>query len=198
MNRAARPTATWMVALESVTTAFAWAGLLVWFGSCLVGSFRPDALSLPYWPEVGGPRTDTSGVVAFFVLTAMLALSEALRVMRRSDWAGDWQLGRVSPLTPTSAGLTGLAAAALVAGSGLVVYLSVNAVTHPTTLDIQATHFASWPTEGTLRVVAVVVASLSAGWLRLVTIRHPGTWIGAVAGTPSRSLGAHRETADVP
>ena len=55
--------------------------------------------------------------------------------------------------------------------TGLVVYLSVNAVTHPATLTIEATHFASWPTEGTLRVVALVLCVLSVGMLRFMSAR---------------------------
>ena len=39
--------------------------------------------------------------------------------------------------------------------TGLVVYLSANTVTHPMTAGIQATHWLSWPTEGTLRVIVL-------------------------------------------
>jgi hypothetical protein len=53
----------------------------------------------------------------------------------------------------------------------LVVYLSVNAVTHPYTLTLRATHFASWPTEGTLRVFALLLCVLSVGWLRFTSAR---------------------------
>jgi hypothetical protein len=161
--------------VESVSAALALVAALVWFGSCLVGSFHPNSLARPYWPEVGGPRTDTSGVVAFAVLVITLAVSETLRVLRRRR-GGD---SRHVPMSSVAAVATGLAAATLVASIGLVVYLSVNALTHPATLDIQATHFATWPTEGTLRVLALAAAALAAGWLRLVTIFHPGSWFGS-------------------
>ena len=78
-----------------------------------------------------------------------------------------------------TAAVTGAAVAALVGGIGLVVYLSVNALTHPATLAIEATHFATWPTEGTLRVLALAATALAAAWLRLVTVLHPGSWIGS-------------------
>lgn len=47
--------------------------------------------------------------------------------------------------------------------TGLVAYISVNAVTHPFTLHLQATHFAPWPTEGTLRVIALAACAASVG-----------------------------------
>ena len=74
---------------------------------------------------------------------------------------------------------TGVAAAVLVGGMALVVYLSVNAVTHPATLGHPATHFATWPTESTLRVLALAATGLASGWLRFVTVRYPGAWIGS-------------------
>jgi hypothetical protein len=36
---------------------------------------------------------------------------------------------------------------------------------------VQATHFASWPTEGTLRVAALLLCVLSVGWLRFTSAR---------------------------
>jgi hypothetical protein len=177
-----------------MAAALALVAVLVFFGSALVGSFRPGELGLSYWPSVSGPRTDTAGVVAFAVLVVGLAVSEVLRVgRRRTDGrtgrhAGrdaDGHAGRVAedarrvPLSPAAGAVTGLAAAALVSSIALVIYLSVNALTHPATLSLQATHFASWPTEGTLRVLALAAAALATGWLRLVTIRHPGSWVGS-------------------
>ncbi len=178
MTRVAAPRETRLAVLESSAAALALAAILVWFGSSLVGSFRPDALARPYWPGVGGPRTDTSGVVAFAVLVITVAVSEILRVSRRrtgAPWAGAPQV----PMSSVGVVATGLAAAGLVAGIGLVVYLSVNSVTHPATLVTQATHFASWPTEATLRVLALVTAAVGSGWLRFVVIRHPRSWIGS-------------------
>ena len=163
---------------ESVATGLALAAALVWFGSCLVGSFHPDRLARPYWPEIGGLRTDTAGVVAFAVLVVTLTVSETLRVRRRRRGAPA-EDSDGAPISVVAAVATGLAVAALVGGLGLVLYLSVNALTHPATLAIQATHFATWPTEGTLRVLALAATALAAAWLRLVTVLHPGSWIGS-------------------
>ncbi len=165
-------------AVESVAAGLALAALLVWFGACLVGSSHPDRLARPYWPAIGGLRTDTAGVVAFAVLVVTLTVSETLRVCRRRR-GKPVEGGDGVPISSVAAAVTGAAAAALVGGIGLVVYLSVNALTHPATLTIQATHFATWPTEGTLRVLALTATALAAAWLRLVTVRHPGSWIGS-------------------
>ena len=66
-----------------------------------------------------------------------------------------------------------MAAAETVAvlATGLFGYLSVNAVTHPATQQIQATHLLSWPTEGTLRVVALLLCIVSFGMVRYLRPR---------------------------
>jgi hypothetical protein len=174
-----QPVTRWrgLAVVESVATALALAATLVWFGSSLVGSFRPDALAHPYWS--GGPRTDTSGVVALAVLTVSLAVSEFLRLRRRRNRASGGPVVQRVPMSSAALVTTSLAAAVLVVGIALVVYLSVNAVTHPATLGQRATHFATWPTESTLRMLALVTAGLSSGWLRFVTVCYPGAWIGS-------------------
>lgn len=43
----------------------------------------------------------------------------------------------------------------MVRHSGRVGYLSPNAVTHPYTLRLQQTHLLPWPSEGTVRVIAL-------------------------------------------
>jgi hypothetical protein len=58
-----------------------------------------------------------------------------------------------------------------VLATGLVLYLSVNAVTHPATLRLRATHFAAWPTEGTLRVMALLLCVCSVTALRYLLAR---------------------------
>jgi uncharacterized membrane protein len=162
--------------VECVAAALALIAALVWFGSSLVGSFRPDTLARPYWS--GGPRTDTAGVVALVVLVVSVAVSETLRLWRRRSQSPGTRVQRL-PLSSAALVATGVAAAGLVGGIALAVYLSVNAVTHPATLGLQATHFATWPTESTLRVLALAAAGSSSGWLRFVTIRWPGAWIGS-------------------
>ncbi len=56
----------------------------------------------------------------------------------------------------------------------MVIYLSVNAATQPVTLGMQATHFASWPTEGTLRVIALLLCACSAAALCCLRARRGG------------------------
>jgi len=164
--------------VESVAAALALVAGLICFGSFLVGSFHPGRLARPYWPEVGGLRTDTAGVLAFAVLVITVAVSETLRVSRRRLRAPGEGGDRI-PISSVATVATGVAAAVWVGSIGLVVYLSVNALTHPATLAIQATHFAKWPTEGTLRVLALAATAVATAWLRLVSILHPGSWIGS-------------------
>src|ERR1700689_2319480 len=84
------------LAVEALTAGLAYGAGLCWVSVCLVASFRPDGLSAPYWWDLPGLRTDTSGIIAFFVLAICLAASEYLRLRRRQDapvtlgpaWAG--------------------------------------------------------------------------------------------------------------
>jgi hypothetical protein len=48
-----------------------------------------------------------------------------------------------------------MAETAALLGTGLVIYLSLNAVTHPETLWLQLTHLWPWPSEGTVRVIGL-------------------------------------------
>jgi hypothetical protein len=70
----------------------------------------------------------------------------------------DWQPIRLAGLA--------VAETVTVLATLLVAYLSVNAVTHPATLAIRATHLASWPTEGTLRVIALGACGSAVGAMR--------------------------------
>ena len=108
---------------------------------CLVASFRPDDLSAPYWRGVPGLRTDTSGIVAFFVVAAGFATSEYLRLLRRRDAAATPGPGPATAAAELLARAISETVALL--ATALVVYLSVNAVTHPATLGIHATHLAA-------------------------------------------------------
>ena len=71
--------------------------------------------------------------------------------------------------------LFALAASETVAvlSTGLVGYLSVNAVTHPSTLELHVTHLLSWPSEGTVRVIALLLAAGSVSIVRYL-------WSGAM------------------
>jgi hypothetical protein len=159
------------LAVEAAAAGVAFGGLLEWASTALIGSFRPQDLPEPYWRGVPGLRTDTSGFAAFIVAGVCLLTSEYLRLRRRQRTA---PRGAAGPATPAG-GVAVLAMAAsetvAVLATGLFGYLSVNAVTHPVTLQIQATHLLSWPTEGTLRVVALVLSIVSFGLLRYLRPR---------------------------
>jgi hypothetical protein len=168
----------WLTA-EAVATGLAYGAGLCWASTCLLAGFRPDRLSSPYWSALPGLRTDTCGIAAFVVVAVALTASEYLRLRRRS----------AAPAPPSgrpvgSAALLAQAVARTVAvlATGLVAYLSVNAVTHPATLELHATHLAPWPAEGTLRVIALLLCACSAAALRYLRAGLP-----AAAGPASRA-----------
>lgn len=151
-------------AVEAVATGLAFASLLCWATTAVVGSFRPARLPAPYWQAVPWLRTDTLGVLAFLVTAGTLPVSEYLRLRRRriakvTPPAGAKGVMPAGPGTDGTGVLAGLAIAETVAvlATGIVGYLSVNAVVHPQTLLIQVTHLLPGPSEGTLRVVALIL-----------------------------------------
>jgi hypothetical protein len=171
----------WLAA-EAAAAGLAFGALLEWASTALVGSFRPQDLADPYWHGVPWLRTDTSGFAAFIVAAICLLSSEYLRLRRRrrAAFAGPAPRSPVpageAPPSPVPAGegaLLAMAAAETVAvmATGLFGYLSVNAVTHHYTLQIQATHLLSWPTEGTLRVAALLLCVVSFGMIRYLRPR---------------------------
>jgi hypothetical protein len=154
---------------EAAATGLAASGGLCWAGAAALASFRPHLLGLPYWYEIPRLRTDTCGALAFLGTAICLVIGKYLR-LRRLAGAG---AGPEPGARPAAAGarmrlIIAVSETAAILSAALVVYLSVNAVTHPQTLEIQATHFASWPTEGTLRVLALVVCAVSVGVLRYI------------------------------
>ncbi len=69
-----------------------------------------------------------------------------------------------------------VAETAAVLATALVIYLSLNAVTHPITLGLQLTHLWPWPSEGTVRVIGLgicLVAVATRRYLR-ATASRPG------------------------
>ena len=120
---------------ESVARGLGYTALLIFGGSALVASFSSYE-SYPYWPAIPHLRTDTSGVLAFAVALVSLAVSRYLELRRRDDRGA-------TPVKPVAraAGVhavQGLAEAAAVCATGLVIYLSLNAVVHPWTLRAPA------------------------------------------------------------
>jgi hypothetical protein len=159
--------------VESVALGLGYAAVLVWGGSALVAAFSPYE-SYPYWPAIPHLRTDTSGVLAFIVSLVCLSVSRYLELRRRAV-RGD------IPVTPAvrPAGVLAVQAvaeAAVVCATGLVIYLSLNAVMHPWTLPIRLTHLLPWPSEGTVRVIGLAVCVAG------VAIRH---YLRATATRPS-------------
>ena len=175
--------------LESVATGVAAGGLLVILGACLVASFRPDNLYFPYWTGIPRLRTDTSGAVGFLLTGLSIVVSEFFRLRRRAP--DDPAESHRRKSLPNSWAIAILRAIAIMS-TIVVVYLSVNAVTHPYTLYIHTTHFATWPTEGTLRVVTLLLASVAIGALRFLAA---GESRRRVEGGRGLNAAAHRPDA---
>jgi hypothetical protein len=145
--------------------------------ACLVGSFRDSELSAPYWAGIPGLRTDTCGEAAFVVVAVCFVTSEYLRLNRRRD---DAARPAQQPLSSKTALLAvAMAKTIAVLATGVVVYLSVNAVTHPATLALHLTHLAPWPAEGTVRVIALLLCACAASTLRFLLA---GSAVGITAG----------------
>ena len=157
---------------EAAAAGAAYGALLCWISTCMVASFRGPELASPYWNAIPALRTDTCGAIAFVAAAVGLMVSEYFRLLRR-------HLDRARPrmaddLRPRQFAARAACETTAVLSTGLVAYISVNAVTHPGTLDLQATHFASWPTEGTLRVLALFGCVASVGALRYLQARQIG------------------------
>lgn len=135
--------------VESVAFGFGYIAVLIWSGTALVASFS-DSLSFPYWPAIPELRTDTVGFIAFAVAIISLPISKYLQLRRGSSTPAQ-PVARSSRVLAVQA----MADTAVFLGTGLVIYLSLNAVTHPETLRLQLTHMWPWPSEGTVRVTAL-------------------------------------------
>lgn len=156
---------------EAITAGTAYGALLCWLSTCLVASFRGAYLARPYWNVIPALRTDTCGAIAFVVAGVSLMASEYLRLARHHNAV-------VRPHQAPNRGPAQLVAQAAsetiaILSTGLVAYISVNAVTHPVTLGIHATHFASWPSEGALRVIALFACVASVAVLRYMQAGAP-------------------------
>lgn len=149
--------------VESAAFGLGYTTILIWAGSAIVASFS-GGVADPYWPAVPQLRTDTAGALAFAVATVSIVISRYLQLKRRG----------AGPVQPVARPSGVLAVQAIAEGSAflstcLVVYLSLNAVTHPYTLRLQLTHLLPWPSEGTVRVIGLgicLVAVATSRYLR--------------------------------
>ncbi len=166
------------LAVEAITAGLGFAALLGWASTALVGSFRGQDLPGRYWQPIP-VRTDTSGFIAFVVAAICLVTSEYLRLRRRR--------GAVPGAPPGPAATLALAVAETVAvlATGLFVYLSFNAITHPGSLVLHITHLLPWPAEGTVRVEALLLCACSAALWRYLRARY--SWVPA----PARAVPGH-------
>jgi hypothetical protein len=161
------------LAAEAVTLGLAFAGLLCWASTALVGSFRDQDLPLRYWQPIP-LRTDTSGFIAFLVAAVCLVTSGYLRLHRRREAVSG------PPPGPPAMLVLAVAEAVAVLATGLFVYLSGNAVMHRETLQLQITHLLPWPAEGTVRVEALLLCACSVAAWRYLRARY--SWAPSPAG----------------
>jgi hypothetical protein len=147
------------LAIEAAALGLGYASVLCWASTCLVASFGGVPLASPYWPDLPWLRTDTTGIVAFALAAAGLVVSKYLRLRRLRHGPAPRQVPEHS--AGVHAGQA-IAETAAILTTALVAYLSVNVVTtHGGTLRLHVTHVLSWPSEGTVRVMALVICALS-------------------------------------
>jgi hypothetical protein len=161
--------------VESAAFGLGYTAVLIWAGTALVASFTSQEAN-PYWPDVPGLRTDTAGVISFAVAIVGLVLSRYLQLERRSS-----PPARLAPRRPGVNLVQSAAETAGFLGTAIVVYLSLNAVTHPYTLPLQLSHLWPWPSEGTARVIALGVC------LAAVAVAR---YLRATAGPADRAAAA--------
>jgi hypothetical protein len=150
------------LAVEAAAFGIGYTSVLCWATTCLVAAFGGASLASPYWPALPWLRTDTTGVIAFALAAVSLAASKYLRLRRTRAGA---IIARQPVSRPASAhAVQAIAETAALLTTALVTYLSLNVVTHSVTLRLQLTHLWPWPSEGTVRVIAlgICVVSVSA------------------------------------
>lgn len=146
------------LAVEAAAFGLGYASVLCWASTCLVGTFGGAPLASPYWPVLPWLRTDTTGIVAFAIATVALVVSKYLRLRRLRDGTATRRLHEraTGELLAQS-----IAETAAILTTGLVTYLSFNVVTHSYTLRVHVIHLLSWPSEGTVRVIALIICAVS-------------------------------------
>jgi hypothetical protein len=168
--------------VESAALGLGYAAFLIWVGSAFVGSFGDFNDAYPYWPAIPHLRTDTAGFFAFGVAIVCLVISRYLQLGRRNGASAE----RVARLRPARVlAVQAVADVAAFLGTGLVIYLSVNEAMHPWTLPIQLTHLLPWPSEGTVRVIALGICLVSVATSRY--LRATATRPGQAAVLPEKA-----------
>lgn len=171
------------IIVESVAFGLGYAAVLIWIGSAFVGSFGDFDDAYPYWPAIPGLRTDTAGALAFGVAIITLVLSRYLQLRRRGTVPV-----RAAERPPALLAAQAVADVALVLATLVVIYLSANAAMHPWTLPVQLSHLAPWPTEGTVRVIALAVCLVTSAFRR---------YLRATDGPVSQQPATTPEKADI-
>jgi hypothetical protein len=157
--------------VESVAFGLGYTAVLIWSGSALVASFTGGEAN-PYWPDIPWLRTDTTGVIAFAVAIVSLVVSKYLQLRRRSEPPAE--AAASTPGAPGVLAVQAVAETAVVLATALVIYLSLNAVTHPVTLGIKLTHLWPWPSEGTVRVIGLGLCLAATATSRYLRARGAG------------------------
>ena len=140
--------------VESLTFGLGYVAVLIWIGSAFVASFGDFDDAYPYWPNIPHLRTDTAGAIAFAVAIVTLVTSRYLQLRRRNDAPAE-PIARLRPARILA--VQSVADVGWFLGTGMVIYLSLNEAMHPWTLRMQLTHLAPWPSEGTVRVIALAI-----------------------------------------
>lgn len=151
------------LAAEAAAFGVGYTSVLCWASTCLVATFGGASLANPYWPVLPWLRTDTTGVIAFALAAVTLAVSKYLRLRRVQGGAvARHPVRRTAYVHAVQA----VAETAAVLATALVTYLSLNVVTHSVTLRLQLTHLWPWPSEGTVRVIALGICIVSVATTR--------------------------------
>jgi hypothetical protein len=182
------------LAIEAAALGLGYASVLCWAGTCLVATFGGVSLASPYWPDIPWLRTDTTGIVAFALAAVSLVVSKYLRLLRLRNGVVE---GPALARGGSVLGIQAVAETAAILATGLVAYLSLNVVTtHGVTLRLHVTHVLSWPSEGTVRVIALVICALSVAvtrYLRASTGMSRLSWAAQSAdGESERQVLGHR------
>ena len=130
-------------------------GLLGWLYAAACAAFRPGLLSKPIAAVPLNMHRDTFGAFSFAV---SLVATFVLQVHSGSVYRR---------LAARPGVLDAALRTVVVFGLLAWVYVAVNSLTHPATVGHRLTHFAPWPTEGTVAVVCFAASAASLFALRL-------------------------------